>query len=62
MGFIAGGAIFWIGGYGWWGGISAVGWPLEIAGDEDADAIFGPVDALEEAFDRTSVGGCWSTG
>jgi len=58
-----GGAIDGIarGGYCWCGGMSE-GCPLAMAGDEEADAILGPVDARDDVLDRASVGGCWSTG
>ena len=61
-----GGAMFWMGGianggYGWCCCISD-GWPLGIAGEDEADAILGPVEALDGTLARGSGGGCWSTG
>lgn len=34
------------------------GCPLEFAGEDDADAIFGAVVDLDDALDRVSTGGC----
>lgn len=36
----------------------SAGCPLEFAGEDDAEAIFGAVDDLDDAFDRVSTGGC----
>ena len=38
------------------------GCPLEMAGEDDAEAILGPTEDLDADFCRVSVGGCWSTG
>jgi hypothetical protein len=39
----------------------SLGWPLGMAGEEEADAILGPTEEREADF-LASAGGCWSTG